>query len=89
MTEASLRELLSRVHDRLRKAGSVDPESRKLLAEVMDDIERALRADEAGRKKSGRHVPRLETLAVQFEADHPGLAQQLRQLADVLGKAGI
>jgi hypothetical protein len=86
MTQESLRELLSRVHERLRKAGSVDPESRKLLAEVMDDIDRTLRADETAEK---RHVPRLENLAVQFEADHPGLAQQLRQLADVLGKAGI
>jgi predicted component of type VI protein secretion system len=89
MNEASLRELLSRIHDRLRKAGSVDPESRKLLAEVMDDIDRVLRAEKGGSKKGERHAPRLETLAVQFEADHPALAQQLRQLADVLGKAGI
>lgn len=76
--QESLRELLSRVHDRLGKAGSLDTESRELLVEVMDDIERAL-----GKKA------RLESLAVQFEADHPGLAQTLRQLADVLGKAGI
>ena len=89
MTQESLRELLSRVHDRLRTAGSVDPESRKLLAEVMDDIDRTLRADETATDASEHHVPKLESLAVQFEADHPGLAQQLRQLADVLGKAGI
>jgi Domain of unknown function (DUF4404) len=76
--QESLRELLARLHDRLGKADSVDPESRELLAEVMEDIERAL-----GKKQ------RLESLAVQFEADHPGLAQTLRQLADVLGKAGI
>lgn len=76
--QESLRELLARVHARLGKTDSIDPESRELLAEVMQDIERAL-----GKKQ------RLESLAVQFEADHPGLAQTLRQLADVLGKAGI
>jgi hypothetical protein len=79
------------VQERLRKAGSVDPESRAMLAEVMDDIERTLRAEkQAAPRDDEKHpVPRLEGLAVQFEADHPGLAQQLRQLADVLGKAGI
>jgi len=35
------------------------------------------------------HVPRLESLAVQFEAGHPGLAELLRRLIDALGKAGI
>jgi len=89
MTQESLRELLSRVHERLRTAGSVDPESRKLLAEVMDDIDRTLKTDEATPGGKAHPVPRLESLAVQFEVDHPGLAQQLRQLADVLGKAGI
>jgi hypothetical protein len=33
--------------------------------------------------------PRLEALAVRFEAEHPSLAQLLRQLGDLLGKAGI
>jgi hypothetical protein len=35
------------------------------------------------------HTSKLEALAVQFEADHPGLAEGLRSLADLLGKAGI
>jgi Domain of unknown function (DUF4404) len=35
------------------------------------------------------HTPRLEALAVQFEADHPALADVVRSLADLLGKAGI
>jgi hypothetical protein len=34
-------------------------------------------------------TPRLESLAVRFEADHPGLAATLRRLIDLLGKAGI
>ncbi len=79
MTQESLRELLARVHERLSASGgSLDAESRQLLGTVMRDIERAL-----------AQSPRLESLAVKFEAGHPGLAEALRQLIDALGKAGI
>ena len=96
----SLQTLLARVHERLREAGSVDAESRELLRQVMGDIERALQGGSAVPGSGGRpapaiaaaaeaHTPRLEALAVQFEADHPALADVLRSLADLLGKAGI
>ena len=86
MSEESLRELLARVHERLGHAGSVDPESRKILAALVRDIDRALGE---GGGPDGGHVPRLESLAVRFQADHPGLAELLRQVVDALGKAGI
>jgi hypothetical protein len=97
----SLQALLARVHERLGEAGSVDGESRELLRQVMSDIERALQADRGAPRVGGRtavpevgtaaeaHTSRLEALAVQFEADHPALAEGLRSLADLLGKAGI
>lgn len=94
MREDSLRELLSQVHERLsRTDGALDTESRELLVTLMGDIERTL-----GRASSGRPgtrstdteaMPRLEALAVRFEAEHPALARTLRQLMDALGKAGI
>ena len=34
-------------------------------------------------------APRLEELAVRFEADHPTIAQLLRQIGTLLGQAGI
>ena len=34
-------------------------------------------------------VPRLEALAVRFEAEHPSIAQLLRQIGELLGQAGI
>lgn len=91
MSQESLRELLARVHERLSHAGSVDAESRELLMTVMRDIERALgREGQAARETAQpAAVPRLEALAVQFEAEHPALARVLRQLVDALGKAGI
>ncbi len=90
-SEESLRELLARVHARLAESRSTDEDSRKLLATVMRDIEHALRHEgprgAAGSARS--HAPRLESLAVRFEADHPALAEVVRDVVDVLGKAGI
>jgi len=92
--EESLRELLTRVHERLSKAATVDEESRRLLATLTQDIERALgsRAAASGGKQDRRvreSVSGLEALAARFDADHPALAQTLRELVDILGKAGI
>ncbi|HJX21107.1 MAG TPA: DUF4404 family protein [Steroidobacteraceae bacterium] len=95
MTQESLRELLARVHERLSASGSVDRELRQLLGTVMRDIERTLAPgaqtapNPATLAPAAAHVPRLESLAVQFEAGHPGLAELLRRLIDALGKAGI
>jgi len=88
MSQESLRELLARVHERLSASGgSLDRESRQLLGTVMQDIERTLEAAAAG--AAAAHAPRLEKLAVRFEAGHPGLAETLRELIDALVKAGI
>jgi hypothetical protein len=94
VTQETLRELLARVHERLSANSSVDSESRELLGTLMRDIERALggaRAATAGPAQVAGEVavPRLEALAVQFQAGHPQLAEVLRQLIDALGKAGI
>jgi hypothetical protein len=97
----SLQVLLARVHERLNEAGSVDSGSRELLSQLMRDIERALQqgSPSTGNAASGSssavaaaaeaHTPRLEALAVQFEADHPSLSAALNRLVDLLGKAGI
>jgi hypothetical protein len=81
--EESLRELLTRVHERLSRAATVDQESRRLLATLTEDIERTLGSP---RRES---VSKLESLAARFDAEHPALAQTLRQLVDFLGKGGI
>jgi Domain of unknown function (DUF4404) len=93
MSQESLRELLARVHERLSASTSLDREARTLLGTVMRDIERALAAPAGAQADAAAlapaHAPRLESLAVRFEAGHPGLAELLRQLIDALGKAGI
>lgn len=99
--EQTLRELLARVHERLRHAPEVDAESRGLLVKVMEDIGRTLEGGaarvepaKAGRSASpsaqvSDSLPRLEAFAVRFETEHPALGQGLRQLVDYLQKAGI
>lgn len=89
-SEESLRELLARVHERLGQA-AVDGEARKLLAALVRDIDRALgrggTRDAAG--TASAHAPRLESLAVRFEVDHPALAEVIREVIDALVKVGI
>ena len=100
MSQESLRELLARVHERLSQTSAFDSESRGMLKTVMRDIERALdRADRTMDKAdavlddvsaaAAAHTPRLESLAVRFEAGHPAIAEALRELIDALVKAGI
>ena len=94
MAEESLRELLARLHEQLGARGrALDAESRRLLTTAMRDIERALdRADQTLDDASAAvaaHTPRLESLAVRFEAGHPAIAEALRELIDALVKAGI
>ena len=94
MGEESLRELLARLHQQLGSGGgTLDGEARQLLRTVMHDIERTLGAPpeslEASGGAVGTHTPRLESVAVRFEAGHPAVAETLRELIDALVKAGI
>ncbi len=89
----SLQQSLARLHAELGAASRVDPKSRRLLRELLADIERILQetppGPDSGARRAERSVPRLEALAIEFEADHPGLAGSLRQLVDLLGRAGL
>jgi len=82
-----LQQSLLRLHAELAAAPRLDPASRELLREVLADIERVL--DRAPSGSAEPHAPRLEALAIEFEAEHPTLAAALRQLVDLLGRAGL
>jgi hypothetical protein len=84
-SEKSLRELLARLRERLSQSRSVDADSRKNLSSVVSDIDSELGSGGAARA----HAPRLETLAVRFEADHPGLAEVIREVIDALVRGGV
>src|SRR5690348_17218160 len=92
MTEETLRQLLARVHERLSATHTVDPETREMLATVMRDIDAALvgsadsvtSAPVSAEARVASAQPRLEALAVRFEAEHPSLARLLRQIGELL-----
>ena len=86
--EKSLRELLARLRERLYQSGSVDADSRKHLSAVVSDIDRDLGQGGASDAATA-HLPRLESLAVRFEADHPSLAEVIREVIDALVRGGI
>ena len=90
-SEQSLRELLARVRERLSRAGTVDADSREQLSNLVHDIDRALGKGGApgAAGTAGAHAPRLESLAVRFEADHPGIAEVIREVIDTLVRGGI
>lgn len=86
MSDPKLRSLLSELHAHLTHGSSLDAAERKHLTTALHDIEQALaRTDRAATPAKSR----LESLAVQFEADHPAIAGVVRQLIDALGAAGI
>jgi hypothetical protein len=86
MASTELHALLRQLHVELGRTAALDDESRRLLGVVLDDVQRI--GVEPG---ADRHATPggLEALAVRFEADHPSMAAALRQVADLLGKAGI
>jgi|HubBroStandDraft_6_1064221.scaffolds.fasta_scaffold1946107_1 hypothetical protein len=88
MPDESLSQLLQRVRARLSEGAALDGESRQQLGSLVQDIERTM-GGSAAPATMATHAPRLESLAVRFEAGHPGLAETLRELMDALVKAGI
>ena len=85
MADSGLHELLARVREHLG-SGPVEGDARQQLSTLMHDIEYKLGQGSAA---GAAPAPRLESLAVRFEASHPALAETLREVIDALGKAGL
>ena len=84
MSRESLHAALERLHAELQGAPELDPQARRMLDELAADIRRARTSAD-----SNAHAPRLEAMAVRFEAEHPELAASLRGIADALGRVGL
>jgi len=88
MSKESLHDALSRLHAELQAAPQLDEESRRLLTTIAADVGRAAAGSTDDSAEVG-HAPRLEALAVRFEAGYPALAARLRGIADALGRIGL
>jgi hypothetical protein len=90
---ADLQRSLSRLHQLLAHTPRVEQGSKRVLRELLADIERLLGRD-SGVPSSAAGMPpasqsRLRALAVELEAEHPSLAAGLREFIDLLGQAGL
>lgn len=80
MGQERLKALLAELHEELHQVGEIDPDTRKILAELGDDIEEVASVGAAERAR------RLES---KFAAEHPVLERIAREIADALTKMGI
>ena len=90
MDNSELRGKLSSLHEQLARSPAVDADSRQLLRTLLQDIEKVLEQPPRGAAAEAPvHASRLEEYAGRFDADHPALSGLLRQVVDMLGRAGI
>lgn len=87
MDKNRLQALLTELHRELADANALDPDSRRMLERVLDDVRRigTAGAAEAPAEPAGQ----LREAALRLEAEHPKLAAALGQLGDALAKLGI
>jgi hypothetical protein len=87
MNQESMEKTLAALRQELGAGSRLDEKSRQRLRELMPDADRLEPVAGSGSDTLHRH--RLEELAVEFEVEHPTLAASLRQLIDLLAKAGV
>jgi hypothetical protein len=88
MDHARLRSLLAELHRELGSADRLDAESRRLVEQVLADVDRLEAGPPADRDEAGADDVHRD-LVLKLEADHPRLAATVGQLADALGRLGI
>jgi len=90
---ADLRARLAELRSEFARRPRVSPAAHERFAELSAELERLLAASpvaNAARDSTPPpHASRIDELAGHFEAEHPDLAASLRQLMDLLGRAGI
>ena len=87
MPQQELKRQLDRLHAELSSSPTLDAETRRMLEEVADEIERTLEGEPDSFRDSVRE--RVERAAARFEAEHPKLAHVLGEVTDALAKIGV
>lgn len=87
MDSEKLHRLLADLHRELSRATSVDPQSHRMLDQVLRDI-RELTGTPAEEAPDSR-AAQLREAALRLEAEYPRLAAAMGQLGDTLAKLGI
>jgi hypothetical protein len=86
---SDLHHQLESLHRELARTNKVDGESREMLVTLLNDISRLLDPSQTNATGEGSLTERLDSAAVEFEAEHPTLSTSIRRVIDALAKAGI
>ena len=88
MNDNNLKELLRNLNDALEKTDRVDDETRKLVQDLDEDINRLL---DPGTEENDYDsvVERAQSMETRFAVDHPVAERFLREIIDALAKVGI
>lgn len=91
MNRTELEALLKKLHEELASGEHVDADLRASLRQLDEDIQQTLGAGsplaEGDSEKS--LAQRAQEIDARFSAEHPYLANTLRDVMDLLGKMGI
>ena len=88
MNKAELLSTLESLHAQLQSAGSIDDETRSLLAALTEDIQRLTQGDQdAG--ETANFSERIQELTLKFESEHPQITEALNQVSSALANLGI
>ena len=86
MSEKNLNELLSELNDALEKIDEIDPETRALVKDLDEDINRLL---ENGDDDFDSVVERAQSVQTRFALEHPVAERFVREIIDALSRVGI
>ena len=83
-----LKATISELESELESLESIDPETRDVLEEAMQDIQTALDKD-VDQLEHDSLATRLKEAAEEFESSHPTLFGVVTRMIDTLGQMGI
>ena len=86
MTDKNLNELLTELNDALEKIEEIDPETRALVKDLDEDINRLL---ESGEEDFDSVVERAQSIQTHFALEHPVAERFVREIIDALSRVGI
>lgn len=89
MDKKHLQSIIENLHRELASADSIDEESRVLIQELAQDVEKLAGDTGASDDEHETTAGQLQTAAMRFESEHPKLSMALGEVIDALGRLGI
>ncbi|MBT8051442.1 MAG: DUF4404 family protein [Xanthomonadales bacterium] len=86
MNDKNLNELLAELNDALENIEEIDPETRALVKDLDEDINRLL---ESGEEDFEGVADQARAVEARFAVEHPGAMRFLREIIDALSRVGI